>query len=205
MKRLLILFILFPFLLHGQTSKGFLVKTLFYQDAFYHNPNLIVEKLLNKKFSVELLMALRNGDWYIPGGKGLGADLPHFIRSTGFTIGLSGRYYFTIRNVIPNSWFVSGKIRYNDTQIKNAHLQTGAYSRTVNLNRYGPEVGVSLGRHWILLKHFSAEIYFGGGTYYQFYKEENTFDARDKFLTKQTTFVFRPYFGMTLGYFFRKN
>jgi hypothetical protein len=205
MKRLLTIFILFPFLLQGQTSKGFLVKTLFYQDAFYHNPNIIVEKLLNKNYSVELLLALRNGDWYIPGGKGLGADLPHLMRSNGFTIGLSGRYYFTTQNVIPNSWFVSGIIRYNDTQIKNAHLQTGAYSRTVNLNRNGPEVGVSLGRQWIFLKHFAAEIYFGGGTYFQFYQEVFNSDAQNKVLSEKAIFIFRPYLGMTLGYFFRKN
>lgn len=140
MKRLVILFILFPFILHGQTSKGFLVKTLFYQDAFYHNPNLIVEKLLNKKFSVELLMALRNGDWYIPGGKGFGAGLPHFSRCTGFTIGLSGRYYFTLHKDIPNSWFVSGIIRYNDTQINNVYIAARGYSQKVNLNRNGPEL-----------------------------------------------------------------
>lgn len=205
MKHLLIICILFPFLLHGQTSKGFLVKTLFYQDAFYHNPNLIVEKLLNNNYSIEILFALRNGDWYIPGSKGLGADLPHFIRSTGFTVGLSGRYYFANQKVIPNAWFASGNIRYNDTHIKNVHLQTGANSRTVNLNRNGPEIGVTLGRQWIFLKHFTGEVYFGGGTYFQSYQEVSVSGTQNEVLSEKANFVFRPYFGMTLGYFFKKN
>ena len=69
-KRLLIILILFPFLVNGQISKGFIIKTLVLQDAFYQNPNLIFEKLINKNYSVELLLALRNGDWYNAGGEG---------------------------------------------------------------------------------------------------------------------------------------
>jgi len=205
MKRLLILLILVPFLLNGQTSKGFLVKTLVLQDAFYQNPNIVFEKLIDKKYSIELLLALRNGDWYHHGGEG--PPLPTFRTSNGFTIGLSTRYYLTRHKVIPNSWFVSGILRYNNTVIRNAELQKELYfdSRTVNLYRKGPEFGITFGRQLIFLKHFTMEFYFGGGTYLQFYEEEYISGPEDEVEPDQTVFTFRPYLGLTLGYIFRKN
>jgi hypothetical protein len=205
MKRLLILLILFPFLLNGQTSKGFLIKTLVLQDAFYQNPNIIFEKLINKNYSVELLLALRNGDWYNNGGEG--PPTPEFSASDGFTVGLSTRYYLTKQKVIPDSWFVSGILRYNNTKIKNAEIQTGIHSepRTVNLNRKGPEIGIAFGRQLIFLKHFTTELYVGGGTYLQFYEEEYISGPENEVIPEQTVFTFRPYLGLTLGYIFRKN
>jgi len=205
MKRLLVIFILFPFLLNGQISKGFLIKSLVLQDVFYQNPNLIVEKLINKNYSVELLMALRNGDWYMPGGEG--PPFPHFSTSTGFTVGLSTRYYLAKRKVIPNSWFVSGILRYNNTNIKNAEIQTGLHSepRTVNLNRKGPEIGITFGRQLIFLKHFTTELYVGGGTYLQFRKEDYISGPELEVIPEQSVFTFRPYLGLTLGYILRKN
>jgi hypothetical protein len=205
MERLLILLILFPFLLNGQTSKGFLVKTLVLQDAFYQNPNLILEKLINKNYSVELLLALRNGDWYNAGGEGL--NTPQFSTSNGFTVGLSTRHYLTKQKIIPNSWFISGIFRYNNTKIKNAEIQTGIHSepRTVNLFRKGPEIGITFGRQLIFLKHFTTELYVGGGTYLQFYEEEYISGPENEVIPEQTVFTFRPYLGLTLGYIFRKN
>ncbi|KAF0132235.1 MAG: hypothetical protein FD155_759 [Bacteroidetes bacterium] len=205
MKHLLIILFLFPFLLNGQTSKGLIVKTLVFQDAFHQNPNLVFEKIINRNYSVELLLALRNGDWYNNGGEGPPA--PHFSISTGYTIGLSTKYYLTKRKVIPDSWFVSGIFRFNSTTIKTAEIQTGIHSepRRINLNRKGPEIGFIFGRQLLFLKHFTTELYVGGGTYLQYYEEEFISGPENEVIPKQTVFTFRPYLGLTLGYIFRKK
>jgi len=205
MKHLLIILFIFPFFLNAQTSKGLIVKTLVFQDAFHQNPNLVFEKIINKNYSVELLLALRNGDWYNNGGEGPPA--PHFSTSTGYTIGLSTKYYFAKRKVIPDSWFVSGILRFNSTTIKNAEIQTGIHSepRKVNLNRKGPEIGVRFGRQLLFLKHFTTELYVGGGTYLQSYVEEYISGPENEVIPVQTVFTFRPYLGFTLGYIFRKK
>ncbi len=205
MKHLLIILFIFPFFLNAQTSKGLIVKTLVFQDAFHQNPNLVFEKIINKNYSVELLLALRNGDWYNNGGEGPPA--PHFSTSTGYTIGLSTKYYFAKRKVIPDSWFVSGILRFNSTTIKNAEIQTGIHSepRKVNLNRKGPEIGVRFGRQLLFLKHFTTELYVGGGTYLQSYVEEYISGPENEVIPVQTVFTFRPYLGLTLGYIFRKK
>ncbi len=204
MERLFIFFILFPFFLQGQTSKGFILKTMVVQDAFYQNPNLIIEKLLTERYSVELLLSLRNGDWYMGGGEG--PVVPKFSTSNGFTIGLSTKYYLTRENKIPNSWFTSGILRYNKTVIKEAEIQKGIHSepRKVNLSRNGPELGIVFGRQLIFLKHFTTEWYIGAGGYLQFYQEEYISGPESEVIPDQTKFTFRPYFGWTVGYLFRK-
>ena len=205
MKHLLIILFIFPFFLNAQTSKGLIVKTLVFQDAFHQNPNLVFEKIINRNYSVELLLALRNGDWYNNGGEG--PPTPQFSTSTGYTIGLSTKYYFAKRKVIPDSWFVSGILRFNSTTIKNAEIQTGIHSepRKVNLNRKGPEIGVRFGRQLLFLKHFTTELYVGGGTYLQSYVEEYISGPENEVIPVQTVFTFRPYLGFTLGYIFRKK
>lgn len=205
MKHIIIIFILLPFFLKGQTSNGILVKSLLLQDAFYQNPNLVIEKLISDHYSAELLLALRNGDWYMPGGEG--PPLPKFATSTGFTIGLSTRYYLSKESQIPNSFFTSLMARYNNTKIKNAEIQTGIDSepRMVNLSRNGPELGIAFGWQWIILKHFTTEIYTGGGAYLQFYKEEYVAGPENEVIPEQTILTFRPYLGWTIGYLFRKE
>ena len=113
----------------------------------------------------------------------------------------------TNQKVIPNSWFVAGIVRYNSTKIKNAEIQKGIHSepRTVNLNRRGPEMGITFGRQLIFLKHFTTELYAGGGTYLQFYEEEYISGPENEVIPEQTVFTFRPYLGLTLGYIFRKE
>ena len=205
MKYLYILFILFPLSLSAQISHGFLVKTLLVQDAFRQNPNIIFEKRLSAKISIELLAALRNGDWYMPGGEG--PYLFPVVTSNGFTAGLSARYYFSKQQKAPDSWFTSALLRYNNTTIKKAGFQTGIHSepRIVNLSRSGPEIGIILGRQFLVFNHFTTELYFGGGTYLQFYKEEYISGPENEVIPKQTIFTFRPYLGWTIGYYFGRN
>lgn len=63
MKNALILFLLFCVIsLQAQddpTSRGILIKTLPIQDIFHKNPNIIIEKPITDKFSVDFLFALR--------------------------------------------------------------------------------------------------------------------------------------------------
>jgi hypothetical protein len=205
MKHILLICILFPNFLNGQNSKGYVIKTLLLQDVIYQNPNFIIEKQLTNSYSIELQMALRNGDWHMPGGEG--PPIPNFITSTGFTTGLSVRYYFTKTKIAPNSWYTAGLLRYNSTKIKRADFQKGNHSepRTVDLQRKGPELGIVLGRQFLVLKHFTTELYFGGGTYLQFYKEDYIAGPENEVIPKQTIFKFRPYLGWSIGYYFSRN
>ena len=204
MKKLLLIFIAFPILLSGQESSGFVLKTLMLQDIFYKNPNLIIEKPIKSNNSIELLVALRNSDWFHTGGEG--PPIPHMYDCTGFTLGISFRHYFPKSKSVPNTWFVSGLIRYNDTYIKDLDMSGGIHSisRTVNLHRNGPELGIVFGRQFLILKHFTTEIYLGTGAYIQYYNEEFISGIEAETLSNEMSFKFRPSIGWTVGYFFNK-
>jgi hypothetical protein len=205
MKKIFLVFILFPILLSGQESSGLVVKTLVLQDILYKNPNLIIEKPLTSNNSIELLLALRNSDWINTGGEG--PPIPKMYDCSGFAIGLSFRHYFTESRLIPNAWFLSGLLRYNETRIKNLEMYNGIHSisRTVNLHRNGPEFGFLFGRQFLILKHITTELYLGTGAYMQFYDEEFISGIESETLTNEIDFKFRPYIGWSIGCFINKN
>ena len=204
MKKLLLIFIAFPILLSGQESSGLVLKTLILQDIFYKNPNLIIEKPLKSNNSIEFLVALRNSDWINTGGEG--PPIPNMYDCNGFTFGLSFRHYFPKRKSVPNAWYLSGLIRYNDTHIKNLEMYNGIHSisRTVNLHRNGSEFGIVFGRQFLILKHLTTELYLGTGAYVQFYNEEYISGIESETLTNEIFVKLRPYIGWTIGYFFKK-
>ena len=204
MKKTFLIFIAFPILLSGQESSGLVLKTLILQDIFYKNPNLIIEKPIKSNNSIEFLVALRNSDWINTGGEG--PPIPNMYDCNGFTVGLSFRHYFPEQKSIPNAWYLSGLIRYNDTHIKNLEMYNGIHSisRTVNLHRNGPEFGIVFGRQFLVLKQFTTELYLGTGAYVQFYNEEFISGIESETLTNEIFIKFRPYIGWTIGYFFKK-
>jgi hypothetical protein len=205
MKRLLAITILFPIFLSAQTPHGFIIKSLVIQDALHQNPNIIVEKILNNRYSVELAAALRNGTWYWQGGKG--SIFPTFRECTGFSVGIAARYYLSEKKS-PNAWYTSGLLRYSETHIKQASLYTAGSNggqRKVNLSRSGSELGLVFGRQFLIAKHITTEVYIGAGTYLQFSKEDYVSGPLDEVIPEQVNFKFRPYLGWTAGYFFGKK
>jgi hypothetical protein len=205
MIRLLAITILFPIFLSAQTPHAFVLKSLVIQDAVHQNPNIIIEKILNNRYSVEIAAALRNGAWYWQGGEG--SIFPTFRECTGYSIGLAARYYLSEKKS-PNWWYASGLLRYNETHIKRAGLSTAGISgqqRVVNLSRNGPELGLVFGRQFLIFRHITTEAYVGAGTYLQFSKEDYVSGLQEEVIPEQVNFKFRPYLGWTAGYFFGKK
>ncbi|NOU48000.1 MAG: DUF3575 domain-containing protein [Bacteroidales bacterium] len=205
MKYSYLIILFFPIILFGQQSKGFLVKTMMFQDIFYQNPNILIEKRLYKNFSIEFLGSLRNGAVTLSSGEG--PPLPKFYDCQGFTLGLSARYYFIKNKTSPNSWYVSGLMRYNDVYMKNVgfHIGVHGFSREVNVNRSGPELGFTLGRQLLIGKYITTEFYCGMGTYLQFYDEEYISGIISDLRQNEVFFTFRPYLGWTIGFFIPMN
>jgi hypothetical protein len=192
-------FWLFSFPVQAQISKGFLIKTLVFQDAIYRNPNLIIEKRISPKFSVEIQGAVRNGALVPNTTEGIPA--PNLHDCEGFTAGISVRYFFVKGRTSPNSWYVSGILRYNDIELKNESVGNHL-SRVVNISRTGPELGVLIGRQFLIGKFISTEFYLGAGAYRQVYKEEFVSGDLDGLVPKDVLLTFRPYLGWTVGFFF---
>jgi len=205
MRKIFLIILAFPILVSGQESSGLVLKTLILQDIFYKNPNLIIEKPIKSNNSIELLIALRNSDWIYTGGEG--PPTPNRYDCNGFTLGISFRNYFTKHKKVPNAWFLSGLIRYNNTYIKNLEMYDGIHSisRTVNLHRNGPEIGILFGKQFLILKHVTTEFYLGTGAYMQIYNEEYISGTKSETLKNEFYVKFRPYIGWTIGYYFKKN
>ncbi|MCC7318472.1 MAG: hypothetical protein IT219_08050 [Bacteroidales bacterium] len=205
MNKIFLFFIAFPILVSGQESSGLVVKTLILQDIFNKNPNFIIEKPIKSNNSIEFLAAFRNSDWINNGGEG--PPIPNMFDCNGFTVGLSFRHYFLKRRIFPNAWHLSGLIRYNNTQIKNLEMYKGLHStsRTVNIHRNGPEMGIIFGRQFLILKHITTELYIGTGAYMQFYDEDYISGNISETLTNEFYVQFRPYLGWSVGYYFKKK
>lgn len=204
MKGIFIFLLLFPHLLMGQESKGVVLKTLVLQDALFRNPNIIAERPLSRHFSMELLVAVRFGDFFNDGRE---APVPAFQACKGLTIGLAGRYYLARTKKIPNSWYVSAMLRYNDTRIERAEIQEKIMMqpRIVNLKRRGPEGGIVIGRQFVSARNLTADFYFGCGTYIQYHSETYISGPWSDTYSKKIVRTTRPYLGWSLGYFIRKK
>ncbi len=191
---------LFSAKVEAQISRGITFKTIVFQDVFYQNPNLIIEKRINPKFSVEILGAIRNSGFSPPEPimKG-GGPIPQIIDCQGFTAGFSVRYFFLKKRTSPNSWYVSGVLRYNDLLFKN--LRYG-YDTKFNANRSGIEIGALFGRQFLLAKFITTEFYIGAGAFRQTTKEHYYSEAVEPMPDrKEMLMLFRPYLGWTVGFF----
>jgi hypothetical protein len=190
---------LFSFPAQAQISKGFLIKTLVFQDAFYRNPNLIIEKRISPKFSVEIEGAVRNGA--LASYSTEGAPIPSLHDCEGFTAGISVRYFFVKGRTSPNSWFVSGVLRYNDILMKNEDLGYNILDKA-DIRRSGTEMGILIGRQFLIGKFVSTEFYLGAGAFRKSQKE--VFVSGEVYWPDReiVDVIFRPYLGWTVGFFF---
>lgn len=205
MKKIFLFVIIFPILLSGQESSGLVIKTLILQDILYKNPNIIFEKPIKSNKSIEFLLALRNSEFIQNGGEG--PPIPNTYDCNGFTIGVSFRQYLPLKKTAPNSWFLSGLLRYNYTRTKNLRYYKGLHSesRIVDLNRHGPELGILFGKQFLILKHVTTELYIGTGTSMHFHDEEFVSGIESETLTNEVFIKFRPFMGLTIGCFVGKK
>lgn len=206
MKNALVLFLLFLMTsIQAQeenSNRGFLIKTLPIQDIFHKNPNLIIEKPINDKFSVDFLFALRYTDWIYESTSGIGAG-PRWqqLDSDGFTIGGAFRFYPIKRQNAPNGLYVSATVRYNDILIDDVALR-GDFdnndSRRVDLDRKEIGFGALVG-YQFRISRIAIDIYTGPGFKYRIEKE-NLVEGSDKYLEpKSYDWISRYYLGLSVG------
>jgi len=203
LKHILLFILVIPLTTNGQSFSDIVIKTQIYQDGIAQNPNLRIEKVFTKRFSLEAQGLWQRRDWFNTGGEWNFGD---YYNSLGYSFGLSPKYYFSSKNPPPNAWYLALQCRYNSTSIKNIEMH-GFHSiqRTVNLYRNGTELGLLIGRQFIISKNFSCELYLGVGNYIQVYKEQFISGNDSTLIPKENRYVFKPYFGLSLGYYFAKR
>jgi len=180
-------------------SSGILIKTLPFQDAFYQNPNLIIEKPIYHKYSVSLLMALRYSDW-ISENSNIG-KVPIKYDAEGWTLGGFFKYYYSKNNLKQSKPYVGTTVRYNDINIPDVELgyDTGPdYDRTVDLNRVSGEIGAIWG-YQATMSRFVMDFYLGAGLQYRLSKEELVLGSTKHLRTSYTEILPRLYLGFSIG------
>ena len=206
MKNGLILFLLFCIIsLQAQndsTRRGFLIKTLPIQDIFHKNPNIIIEKPINDKFSIDFLFALRYTDWVYESTSGIGAG-PRWqqLDSKGYTVGGAFRFYPIERPNIPNGLYVSATIRYNDILMEDVGMKgdiDNNDSRRVDLDRKEIGFGALVG-YQFRISRFAIDLYTGPGSMYRI-QEETLLEGSDKYFeAKSYEWVSRIFLGLSIG------
>lgn len=206
MKNALILFLLFCMIsLQAQndsTRRGFLIKTLPIQDIFHKNPNIIIEKPITDKFSVDFLFALRYTDWVYESTSGIGAG-PRWqqLDSKGYTVGGAFRFYPIEKPNAPNGFYISATIRYNDILMEDVALKgdiDNNDSRRVDLDRKEIGFGALVG-YQFRISRIAIDLYTGPGFKYRIEKE-TLLEGSDKYLEpKSNDWVSRFYLGLSVG------
>lgn len=205
MKNALTIFLLFIFVsLHAQEenqSRGILIKTLPIQDAIYQNPNLIIEKPINEKYSVSLLVAFRFSDWIFKSTSFGGMVLPIKHNAKGYTLGGFFKHYYSKKKQIPGGFYVGGTLRYSDIIMPDVDYISDSdptYFRTVELKRKTMEVGGIWG-YQVLWSRFIMDFYVGTGLQYRI-SEEKLVSGNPKYLQSEySTFIPRLYLGFSMG------
>lgn len=203
MKKLLLFPIFFiPILLIAQndsSNKSFFLKTNPIQDVFYQNPNLIIEKPIQQKYAVSLIMALRYSDW-ISENTNVGI-LPIKYNANGWTLGSFFKYYYSKNNPRSSKPYVGGTIRYNDIKIPDVEInyESGSeYGRTVDLKRNTGEIGVIWG-YQVMWSRFVMDFYTGAGLQYRTTTEKLISGSSVHLQPEYSTFMMRIYLGFSIG------
>ncbi|NPD45798.1 hypothetical protein [Lentimicrobium sp. S6] len=203
---LLLLFLLFCMISvqaqNDSTRRGFLIKTLPIQDVFHKNPNVIIEKPITDKFSVDFLFALRFTDWVLNSSTGIGGG-PSWSQndSKGYTLGSALKFYPLTKHHAPKGFYISGSIRFNDILIEGVNIKgdiDNNDSRIVDLDRLEIGAGALVG-YQFLFSRFVIDIYTGPGLKYRIEKE-NFVSGSEKYLEPKTyEWVSRMFLGLSIG------
>lgn len=205
MKNALTIFLLFIIVsLQAQEknqSRGILIKTLPIQDAFYHNPNLIIEKPLNNKYSVSLLFVLRYSDWIFKSSSFGGMKIPLKYQAKGYTMGGFFKHYYSKKKQIPSGFYLGGTLRYSDIIMPDVDYISTAdptYFRTVDLKRKTMEIGGVWG-YQVFWTRFIMDFYLGTGLQYRI-SEEKLVSGNPKYLqSRYYEYIPRLYCGFSIG------
>lgn len=197
---ILLLLVLFLQAQEEKSVGGILIKTLPIQDAFYQNPNLIIEKPISDKYSTSIILALRYSDWIFKSSSFGGMKFPLKYDAKGFTVGGVFKYYYSKRPT-PNGFYISGTIRYNDILMPEVHYSSDADPnnfRVVDLYRKSMELGAIWG-YQVSVSRFIMDFYIGTGIQYRFSEEEFVSGNPKYVMTSYQEWIPRLYLGFSIG------
>jgi hypothetical protein len=195
--------------INGQILDSLIVKTHPLRDAVALNPNIGIEKILNDKFSFELLFTYKNRDTEFSGKD---FDIWSYKRSSGYRIQSSLKRYFVKSKKIPYSWYILGQLGFSVVNLSNFNekYRSGEYFRTVNINKKRVEFNVLFGREIHIYKNFLTEFNFGVGIIYEKYWSKlisgNNNDNRFKNGQYESDYLSPILYGnWTIGYLIKRK
>jgi len=181
-------------------NKVYIVKTLPIQDAFYQNPNLIIEKAINQKNTLSLLVALRYSDWIFESTSFGRMKLPLKQNSKGYTLGGFFKNFYSKRGILKGA-YVGGTMRYTDLvmlEVDYTNNSDPGYFRTVDLSRKTFELGGIWG-YQAIMSRLVLDFYVGAGLQYRSSKEELVSGSTKYLRPSFSEFLPRIYLGFSVG------
>lgn len=153
---------------HAQFFKHTIVKTKLLQDIVAFNPNLVFEKPLSNKISVELDFMYRNRVWNSTGQNG---DFGKFYQGDGFKLLGGSKLYFGKANKqfadgqkAPFGWFVSFQLAYSMAithNIANPEIQGDNPPYYFDSRKNWGNINLGIGKQFYLFKTISMEFFVG--------------------------------------------
>jgi hypothetical protein len=170
MKKIVFISIIFVHFtnINGQSLDNLIIKSHPLRDFVALNPNIGLEKILNDRYSIELLFTYRNRDTEFSGKD---FDIWSYKKSSGYRIQTSLKRYFVKSKKIPYAWYIAGQIGFSDVNLSNFNEleRSGEYLRTVDINKKRIELNALFGKEFHIYKNFLTEINFGIGIIYEKY------------------------------------
>lgn len=210
MKIFLFILLLIPVLkIKGQVFDSLIIKTHPLRDAVAINPNIEIEKIFNKKFSLELDFTYKNRDTEFSGKD---FDIWSYKKSNGFRILLGIKRYFVKSKQIPNAWYLLGQLGFRDVYLTNFNKldRSGEYYRTVNINKKRIETNILFGREFHIYKNLMTEINLGVGIFWEKYQSQlisgsNNDNRYENGFYKTDYFNPNLFINWTIGYLITKK
>ncbi|NMC99053.1 MAG: DUF3575 domain-containing protein [Bacteroidales bacterium] len=154
--------------LKGQIYDELVIKTNLLKDVVSYNPNIGLEKILTKKYSLEIEFTYKNRDNEYSGKD---IDLWSYKKSNGYRIQSSLKRYFTKSKEIPNAWFLMGQLGFRNVHLPEfiTYYKSGEYFRTADINKKRIEATLLFGREFHIYKNLLTEINLGVGINWEKY------------------------------------
>ena len=192
--------------IRGQIFNSILIKTHPLRDVIALNPNIDIEKILNKKFSLELEATYKNRDNQDADAKN-NPFIWNYNKCTGFRILTGIKNYIIQTKYIPYSWYLLGQIGYRDINLTDyTEIDKEPWGSLVNINKQIFEINVLFGKQFHIYNNLSSEINFGSGIFWENYQSKliGGFNTNDKWgkngLYKENDFNPNFFINWTIGY-----